>query len=184
MTAIASPAQLRASFVRWTLFLVPLVLLLGFLSAQVSGASIANPWFLALNKPAMNLDPVVFPTAWIVLYVLMGLAAALVSAAWGAKGRGVALACFAILIVLNIAWPPVFFRLHQIETALYLQAAIDAAMLITLILSFVVRRLAGVLLLPCLIWAAFATYLNWQILELNPDPGAYESFAPVQRVEL
>lgn len=184
MTVPASPAQLRASFLRWTLFLVPLVLLLGFLSAQVSGASISNPWFVALKKPAMNLDPVVFPAAWIGLYLLMGLAAALVSAAWGARARGLALVCFALLIALNIAWPLVFFRLHQIENALYLLAAIDAVMLTAIILSFTVRQLAGVLLLPCLIWAGFATYLNWQILELNPDMGSYEVTAPVQRVEL
>ena len=35
MNRLASPAQLRASFFRWALFLVPLIVLLGFLSGQV-----------------------------------------------------------------------------------------------------------------------------------------------------
>ena len=184
MNRLASPAQLRASFLRWALFLVPLVLLLGMLSAEISGSSATNPWFAALEKPAIYPLPIVFPVAWTALYVLMGLAAALVCAAWGARGRTLALLFFAVQLALNIAWSPVFFRFHEIEYALYLLGAIDAAVLITLVLFFIVRKLAGIMLLPYLVWVGFATFLNWQVLVLNPDAGSYESPAPVQRVEL
>jgi tryptophan-rich sensory protein len=184
MTVLASRAQLRASFLRWSLFFVPLVLLLGFLSGEISGSSAANPWFAALTKPALYPQPIVFPVAWTALYVLMGLACALVSAAWGAKGRTIALLFFAIQLALNLAWSPLFFRFHEIEYALYLLYAIDAAVLLTLALFWRVRWIAGALLLPYLAWVGFASWLNWQILELNPDQSSYESSAPVQRVEL
>lgn len=184
MTVLASRAQLRASFLRWALFLVPLVLLLGFLSGEISGSSAQNPWFAALEKPAVYPDPIVFPIVWTSLYVLMGLAAALVCAAWGARGRVLALLFFAVQLGINLAWSPVFFRMHQIETALYVIGALDLAVLITLVLFFLVRRLAGVLLLPYLVWIGFATFLNWQFLELNRDGGGQETSGPVQRVEL
>jgi benzodiazapine receptor len=184
MTVLASRAQLRASFLRWALFLVPLVVLLGFLSGEVSGSSAQNPWFASLEKPAIYPLPIVFPIAWTTLYVLMGLAAALVCAAWGARWRVFAMVLFAIQLGINLAWSPVFFRLHQIENALYVLGALDVAVFLTLIMFFVVRKLAALLLLPYLAWIGFATFLNWQFLVLNPDASSYETSAPVQRVEL
>lgn len=184
MTVIASRAQLRASFIRWALFLVPVVLLLGFLSGAVSGSGAENPWFAALEKPALYPPPATFGIVWSILYVLMGLAAALVVSAWGAAGRGLALAMFGIQLVLNLAWSPVFFGLHEIELALYLLFAIDVAVLATLVLFWRVRKLAGLLLLPYLLWVGFATYLNWDILRLNPASDGLEYSGAVQRIEL
>ena len=48
MNQIASSGQLRASFLRWALVLVPGVLLLGFVSSIVANSSPNNPWFAAL----------------------------------------------------------------------------------------------------------------------------------------
>jgi len=74
MNRLASPAQLRASYYRWALFLVPLVVLLGLLSGQLGGSSADSAWFAALNKPAIFPPPVVFPIVWTALYALMGFA--------------------------------------------------------------------------------------------------------------
>ena len=184
MTILASRAQIRASFLRWALFFVPLVLLLGFLSGQAAGSGPDNPWFAGLAKPALYPPPVTFGIVWSVLYVLMGLAAAMVAAAWGAKGRTAALVFFVIQLVINLAWSPVFFLLHEIRYALYVIGALDLAALITLALFWRVRWLAGVLLLPYLAWIGFATFLNWQLLELNPQVDGVQVSGAVQRIEL
>ena len=52
MMALASPAQLRASFIRWSLFLVPGIVLLGALSGTVGGGA-RTPWFASLVKPSL-----------------------------------------------------------------------------------------------------------------------------------
>ena len=96
MTTLASRAQLRASFIRWALFIVPAVVLLGFLSGQLAGSGEGDPWFAALQKPDYYPDPGLFPIVWSILYVMMGLAFALVCSAWGAKGRGTAIVAFVI----------------------------------------------------------------------------------------
>ena len=102
MTTLASRAQLRASFIRWALFCVPAVVLLGFLSGQLAGSGAGDPWYDALAKPEFQPDPSLFPIVWSILYVMMGLALALVCSAWGAKGRGIAIVAFLIQFALNL----------------------------------------------------------------------------------
>jgi len=184
MTVLASRAQLWASFVRWALFRVPVVLLLGYVSGIVAGSTADNPWFAALEKPALYPPPASFGIAWTALYILMGIAAALVAAAWGAKGRTAALVLFALQLVLNLAWSPVFFGMHKIAASLYLIGVIDVVVLVTAALFWRVRWQAGALLLPYLAWLCFASYLNWQILELNPNADGSAYSGAVQRVEL
>ncbi len=184
MNRLASPAQLRASFFRWTLFLVPLVLLLGFLSGQAAGSTADSPWFAALAKPATFPPPLVFPIVWAALYALMAIAFALVCAAWGARFRRAAVVLFVVQLAINLAWTPVFFALHEMKVALAVILALDVAVLITTALFWRVRRLAGWLMAPYVLWILFATVLNWQFLELNPRAdGANASYA-VQRIEL
>lgn len=169
MTELASPGQLRAALLRWTLFLAPLILVLGFLSGALSGSGAANPWFEGLVKPALYPPPATFGIVWSLLYLLMGLALAMVITARGAAARGPAIAVFVVQLVLNLAWSPMFFALHRIEAALMLMGAIDVAVLATVALFYRVRPLAALLLLPYLGWVCFATVLNWQFLEANPD---------------
>lgn len=178
MRYLASPAQLRASLARWALFTVPAVLGLGFLSALISRGGPDNPWFAALDKPVLYPPPMTFGIVWAVLFVLMGVAIALVISARGASGRGAAVIAFAVQLAINLAWSPVFFGLHRMATALGIIAALILAVVVTIALFWRVRRLAAVLLLPYLGWICFAALLNLQLLQMNPqadgagDPGA------------
>jgi tryptophan-rich sensory protein len=171
MSELASPGQLRAALIRWALVLVPGVLLLGFVSGAAGSAGPDNPWFYSLAKPSLYPPPATFGIVWSILYVMMGLAAAMVVTARGAVGRGVALAMFALQLLLNLSWSPVFFGLQEMQWALWLMLAIDLAVAITLVLFWRVRSLAGLLLVPYLAWVLFATVLNWQFVEANPDAG-------------
>jgi len=78
----------------------------------------------------------------------------------------------------------VFFAEHEIRLALIILVALDAAVLLTLVLFWKVRRVAGLLLLPYFAWVLFATLLNWQFLELNPEADGHEVSNAVQRIEL
>ena len=184
MNRLASPAQLRASIMRWALFLVPGVVLLGFLSGEYAGSGADNPWFAALDKPAIFPPPVTFAIVWTVLYALMGFALALVCSAWGARLRLLAILAFVLQLVLNLAWSPVFFAEHEIRLALLILAALNIAVLLTVVLFWQVRRVAGLLMLPYLAWILFATVLNWQFLVLNPGADGADVSNAVQRIEL
>ena len=184
MNRLASPAQLRASVLRWALFLVPAVMLLGYLSGVVGGSTANSPWFMSLEKPATFPPPATFGIVWGILYALMGFALALVCAAWGARYRVPAILAFALQLALNLAWSPVFFAEHEIRLALLILAALDVAVLLTIVLFWKVRRIGGLMLLPYLAWILFATLLNWQLLQLNPDADGAEVSNAVQRIEL
>ena len=183
MNRLASPAQLRASFVRWALFLVPAVLLLGFVSGRLGGDA-SDPWFIALEKPAIFPPPAAFGIVWPILYTLMGLAAAMVCAAWGSRYRLPAILAFALQLVVNLAWSPVFFGEHEITLGLYIILVLDVAVLVTIVLFWKVRRAAALLLVPYLGWILFATVLNYEFLRLNPDADGAEGSYAVQRIEL
>lgn len=183
MNRIASPGQLRASLIRWSLFLVPLVILLGFLSGTMGGDA-NSAWFQSLDKPPTFPPPATFGIVWTILYAMMGFAFALVCAAWGSRLRTWAIIAFIVQLAINLAWSPVFFGQQQIASALYVIIALDVAVIVTLVLFYKVRKWAGILLLPYLAWVLFATFLNWQFLQLNPDADPMEETGAVQSFEI
>jgi benzodiazapine receptor len=168
MTGIASKSQLRMSFLRYALFTVPAVVLLGTLSGRLSGAGYGNPWFDALVKPAFMPPGWVFGIAWTSIYILIGLSLAMVFHAHGAKGRDRALILFALQLLLNFAWSPVFFAFHKVAPALSIVAAMIVALVALIFVVWRIRPVASRLLYPYLAWLMFALMLNYKIVELNP----------------
>ncbi len=183
MNLIASPGQLRASLLRWALFLVPMTMLLGFLSGQVGGDA-DSPWFQSLTKPSLYPDAALFGIVWTILYAMIGFAAAVVASARGAHGRETALIVWFVQLLLNLAWTPLFFGAQRIFEALWLLVAIDIAAVITVVLFWRVRKLAAVLMLPYLAWLLYATALNYQFWDANPDAAEKDVSGAVQRVEI
>ena len=184
MTVLASRGQLRASFLRWALLIVPTVSLLGFLSGRLAQRGPGNPWFDALVKPSLFPPPAAFGIVWSILYVMMGLSLTMLVTARGAQGRGAALAAFAVQFALNLCWSPLFFGAHRISGALYLMFALDIAVLVTVVLVWRVRRAAAWLLLPYFAWVLFATVLNWQFLLANPDADGRTTAPQTTRFEI
>ena len=118
MTGLASSGQLRASFLRWSLFVVPAGLFLGFFSGQLANSGPGNPRFSDLVKPSLYPPPAAFGIVWSVLYVLIGFALVLVITARGAAGRRAAIVAFVVQLLLNLAWSPLFFGAHLMLPAL------------------------------------------------------------------
>lgn len=182
MNVIASRSQLRASFIRWALFTVPLIVLLGMVAGQMGSPD--TIWFQSLYKPAIYPPPAVFGIVWGVLYVMIGIALALVCSSWGARGRGLAIGLFAVHFACNLAWTPVFFGNQNIVGGLVVLTLVDLTLLAVIWAFWRVRRLAALLLLPYLAWVLFASVLNYEFHRLNPQ-GAQDVAAPqTQRIEL
>jgi tryptophan-rich sensory protein len=175
MGEIASPSQLRMSFLRWALFTVPLVLLLGIGSGRLSGSGAGNRWFDALVKPDMMPESWVFGLAWTLIYILLGIAIAIILHARRARGRGLAITFFVIQLAMNLAWSPLFFSAHEVKAAFWLIVALIAVASITTMAFARIRIGAGLLMLPYVAWLVFAALLTFQIDRLNPDA---ETLAP------
>src|SRR5690348_4839753 len=141
--------------------------LLGGLSGWLSNSGTGNGWFDALRKPSFMPPGWTFGVVWPVLYAMLGVALAMVLVEPSSDRRRFALILFFIQLVLNFAWSPIFFALHQIALAkwvIFVMAAVAAAAAGQFLR---VKRDAGVLMIPYLGWLVFAAMLNSTIEALN-----------------
>ena len=125
--------------------------------------------FEALNQPPLSPPGWLFPVVWTVLYVLMGIASYLVSvsdAPHEEKAR--ALWTYGIQLAFNFLWPIAFFNLKWYLFAFLWLVILWILILITALRFGRIRKPAGYLLVPYLLWVAFAGYLNRGIYLLNP----------------
>lgn len=144
------------------------ILVASILACQLAGAL---GWFVTdpsiyrtLILPSWAPPGWLFGPVWLTLYTLMGIAAWLV---WQKSDRRGALALFAIQLVLNAAWTPVFFGLRSTGGGLVVIVLLDAAIAATIIAFARRSLLAAVLLLPYAAWTSFAAVLNAVIWSEN-----------------
>lgn len=157
------------SFLRWVIVTVPLILFLGFLSGWLAQSGEENRWYAALAKPELTPSGWVFPVAWISLYILLGIAIAMILNARGARLRGVGIALFVMQMVLNLAWTPLFFGAHQVTAAFWLIVFMLALSIATTFVFACMRKAAAWLMVPYMVWISFAGMLTLGIDRLNPN---------------
>jgi tryptophan-rich sensory protein len=156
---------------RFALVACPAILLLGSASGWLSNSGYGNGWFDRLAKPAFMPPGWTFGVVWPILYILMGIAVAMILAEPPSDRRRNALMLFFAQLALNFAWSPLFFAAHDISLAklvIFLMAGLAAAAAGQF---FRLRRVAGLLLIPYLAWLVFAATLNAAIETLNPGAG-------------
>ncbi|RVV98109.1 tryptophan-rich sensory protein [Mesobaculum littorinae] len=122
-------------------------------------------WYAQLSKPPWTPPNKLFPIAWSVIYVLMAAAAARIAAR---DGIGVPLALWSLQIALNTLWTPVFFGNRMIRAGAAVIGCLGLAITATMVAFWQIDTLAGVLLLPYLLWVLYAGSLNVAIWQRNP----------------
>ena len=149
--------------------LIPALLLplaVGGLAAFITKDSMAV--FGAIIKPPLAPPGWLFAPVWTALYLLMGYASYLV---WTAEvspiRRNRALKIYLLSLGANFLWPLIFFSLELYLLAflwIILLALLSAA---AALLFWHIDQSAGELMLPYLVWLAYAAYLNLGIWILN-----------------
>lgn len=159
---------------------------LAFLAAVVvvagvgSLAAIGNTdgWYLDVEKVPWNPPNSVFGPAWSLLYALIAVAGFLL---WrrgfrGAGRRNAAtgvLLLFVVQLLLNGLWTPIFFAGYPVigQAAWWLAMVVILALLVVVVVLILrsrrLSRAAAWLLVPYLLWLAFASTLNAGIIALN-----------------
>ena len=143
-----------------------LFMIAAFVPAAIGAAFPAPDYYARLSKPSWSPPTSIFGPVWTVLYVLIGLAAWLVSRR-GGPGTGRALGLWGAQLALNAAWTPIFFGLRAPGPALIEIAIMWVAIAATTVAFFFRRTAAGALMLPYLAWVTFASVLNFEIWRLN-----------------
>jgi translocator protein len=155
----------------WLAFIafVALALAAGAVGAVFSPARspAAAAWYASLSKPAWIAPNRWFAFVWGILYVLMGTAVWLVSRERYQPRRATAFAAYALQLMLNALWAPLFFGERNLGAGLFDCVALWLATLWTLREFFAVRAPAALLLLPYFAWVSYATALNFSLWRLN-----------------
>jgi tryptophan-rich sensory protein len=146
-------------FAGWTL--------LPFMAAIFGAGPSSAAFYATLVKPGWAPPPSVFGPVWFVLYLMMGISAALVWQRQGFERARGALMLFLTQLGVNAIWSPVFFGQHQVGLALGVIVALDLLVLATILAFARKHAVAAWLLAPYLAWIAFATALNFAIWRLN-----------------
>ena len=157
---------------RIALVTVPAIVGFGSLSGWLSGSGSGNPWFEALVKPDFMPPGWAFGVVWPILYVLLGIALALILQERPTRRRRMVLILFFAQLALNYAWSPIFFAAHDIQLGLITILLMTAVAAMAAGQAWRLRRLAGALMIPYLAWLCFAATLNAAIGRLNPGAGA------------
>jgi len=122
-------------------------------------------WYQALQKPEFQPPPIVFSIGWALLYALFAASLALVSQACD-KPKKVHFLYFAVF-VLNALWTYCFFQQEKAAAAVFLLLITIISALILFLSVYSMNKTAAYLLIPYLLWTAFALYLNYEIAFLN-----------------
>jgi len=144
-------------------------LLVTFAAAAIGAiASVDAAGFYAqLSKPSWAPPAAVFGPVWSVLYCLMGVSAWLV---WRSPRRSrSALGLFVAQLVANAFWSWLFFAWHRGAFAAAEVLLLLALIVLTVRAFWQSDRLAAVLLVPYLLWVAFASALTWSVWQSNPN---------------
>jgi translocator protein len=133
-----------------------------------AGSAAAAEWYAPLSKPAWAPPNSWFAPVWTALYLLMGTAAWLVWRERYHRKRSVALTLYAVQLLLNALWAPLFFGGRSIGAGLFISVALWLTVIWTIREFGFVRALAAWLLAPYVIWVSYAMALNLGIWRLNP----------------
>ena len=137
--------------------LIPL--LTGVFSAFLTASDM--DLYETMNRPALAPPGWLFPIAWTVLYILMGLASYIVlTSSEDQDKKRRALTVYAAQLIMNFFWCTIFFtyRLYLVSFIWLLMMWI--LVIICAVMFFRIRRKAGLMMLPLALWTTFAAYLN------------------------
>jgi len=149
-------------------FIVPVLipLAVGLLSSYVSGDFAQS--YDSLVRPFYAPPQIVFPIVWTFLYIIMGIALYLViKDGFDKPGVREAVFYFAITLILNFFWSPIFFRWNMILFALVWLVGMIVFAVVNVYQFYKINKVAGVIMLLYLIWLLYAFALNLGFYILN-----------------
>ena len=121
-----------------------------------------------LKKPFFTPPAIVFPIVWTILYILMGIAAyrIFMRNKQGADDKG-GYFFYLLQLMINFLWSFIFFTFRLYGISFIVLIILFILIVITFIKFIKVDKIAGLLLIPYLIWVAYAGVLNFFIWVLN-----------------
>jgi len=124
-------------------------------------------WYRKLAKPPWCPPAWLFGPVWLVLYVSIAVSGWLVWQQASVDGAVLAIAVYAVQLVLNGLWSTVFFGLRRPDFAFMEIVCLWLSILATMVVFHSIDKTAAYILVPYALWVTFAALLNLSIWRLN-----------------
>lgn len=149
------------------------VYIVGILIPLLCGALISfatssemKGFFSSVKLPPLTPPSWLFPTAWSILYALMGLGSARVFLS-GCAAKAASLKLYFAQLFANLLWSIIFFMLRAFLPA-FIWLIFLLVLIVLMLRSFYRCDVPSALLqIPYVLWVSFAGYLNLFIWILN-----------------
>lgn len=138
--------------------------LVGAFSALISGNF--RDFYSEITQPPLSPPALVFPIVWAVLYALMGISAYMIFVNRNSIRKN-ALIVWAIQLVVNFSWSIIFFRFRLLTLAAIVSVILVLLVGIMAYMFAKIKKSAGIINIPYLLWSIFASYLAIGIAVLN-----------------
>ena len=118
--------------------------------------------------PPLSPPPILFPIVWSILFILMGISAAMIYNSDAPKSqKNTALNIYALSLAVNFSWNIIFFNLRAFGFAFFWLLLLLFLIILTIIKYFKIQKIAAYLQIPYALWVTFAGYLTAGIWWLN-----------------
>ena len=144
---------------------IGVTLLIGGLSAFLTRNDMEK--YAALKHPPLAPPGIVFPIVWTVLFILMGVGAAMIYNHSESAERRKALLIYSGQLIINFIWTLLFFGTGQ---RLFAFVWLILLLVLVIWMYFIFNRIshtAAYLQIPYILWLCFAAYLNFGSWFLN-----------------
>ena len=134
---------------------------MGFIIGLITKDSIS---YNDMIKPPFSPSPIVFPIAWSILYLLIGISYYLLKKEKDTKLESI---IYYLQLFFNFTWPIIYFVFNfQILSVIWIIILLFLTIFMTY-LFYQKNKLSAYLLIPYILWLIFATYLNIGTTILN-----------------
>lgn len=140
--------------------------IVGLLTTQT-----AKEDFEKYKQPPFSPPKEAFGIVWPILYTTMGIARTITKSSRKDTEENAYL--YNSQLGLNYLWSVLYFKFKLRGTALIESYALFASVLLTTAAFYKTNKFAGLLLVPYVVWTAYATYLNAGFVALNNNKEAY-----------
>ena len=122
-----------------------------------------------IAKPPLSPPGWVFPVAWGILYVLMGIGAAQIYINRSGKEEDArsALFVYGLQLLVNFFWSMIFFNMQAFLFAFIWLIILWVLVIVMIIMFKRVNKTAAYIQIPYLLWVTFAGYLTLAVYILN-----------------
>lgn len=147
-------------------------LLLSFTASGVGSIASVNArnFYQTLERPSWAPPGWLFGPVWTTLFALMGIAAWLVWRERGWRNAQGGLTLFIVQLAVNALWSWLFFAWRMGTGAIVDVLLLWLLIVATIVAFWRVKPLAGMLLVPYLMWVTYASALTIWIVQRNPQP--------------